>query len=371
MHPRLTATAAFCREVALPASVLAWVAAFGPAGVDITGATSFVEPVEPTLAADVTLTVQPPAIAFGTADVVAASRSLMEEPIEAPLSHEPDPIVTAALTNSSETPLAETPPKQADESNTTSLEPADTNQAVRSTEVTDECSAADACVDRYLWQLYQRAPKEDAIRSEERRKVIVKRKGRSVTVTKTFTTLTDEDFAWKDPKAAEKAGMLMTDYVIGGIDRDFKLRLFHMLRAAEKAGLSPGITSGFRDDYRQSIASGLKAADNRSYHGGSLRGGYGHGLAADIVSVNGATRAQRLVSSDILWKWVDDHGKEFGIARPYLDRDPPHVAPIDGQEYAKHHPGTKTREAGSAKKPHSVLASRDHRSPARHSRTAS
>ncbi len=225
MHPRLTATAAFCREVALPASVLAWVAAFGPAGVDITGATSFVEPVEPTLAADVTLTVQPPAIAFGTADVVAASRSLMEEPIEAPLSHEPDPIVTAALTNSSETPLAETPPKQADESNTASLEPSDTNQAVRSTEVTDECSAADACVDRYLWQLYQRAPKEDAIRSEERRKVIVKRKGRSVTVTKTFTTLTDEDFAWKDPKAAEKAGMLMTDYVIGGIDRDFKLRL--------------------------------------------------------------------------------------------------------------------------------------------------
>ena len=122
MHPRLTATAAFCREVALPASVLAWVAAFGPAGVDITGATSFVEPVEPTLAADATLTVQPPAIAFGTADVVAASISLMEEPIEAPLSHEPDPIVTAALTNSSETPLAETPPKQADENNTASLE---------------------------------------------------------------------------------------------------------------------------------------------------------------------------------------------------------------------------------------------------------
>ena len=85
----------------------------------------------------------------------------------------------------------------------------------------------------------------------------------------------------------------MMDYVIGGMDRDFKLRLFHLLYAAEQAGLSPGITSAFRDDYRQSIASGLKAANNRSYHGGSFRGGYGHGLAADIVSVKGATRDAR------------------------------------------------------------------------------
>ena len=63
----------------------------------------------------------------------------------------------------------------------------------------------------------------------------------------------------------------MADYVIGGMDRDFRLKLFHMLHAAEDAGLSPGITSAFRDDYRQSIASGLKAANDRSYHGGSFR----------------------------------------------------------------------------------------------------
>jgi hypothetical protein len=49
------------------------------------------------------------------------------------------------------------------------------------------------------------------------------------------------------------------------------------------------------------FASGLKAANDKSYHGGSFRGGYGHGLAADIVSVNGATRAQRLTSSETLW----------------------------------------------------------------------
>jgi hypothetical protein len=171
----------------------------------------------------------------------------------------------------------------------------------------------------------------------------VKKKGRLVTVTKTFTKLVDEDFAWKDPKAAEKAGMPLADYVIGGMDRDFKVRLSNMLHAAEEAGLAPGITSAFRDDYRQSIASGLKAADNRSYHGGSLRGGYGHGLAADLVSVKGATRAERLASTQILWKWIDAHGKDFGIGRPYLNRDPPHVGPIDGKEWADHRPRAKAK----------------------------
>jgi hypothetical protein len=154
------------------------------------------------------------------------------------------------------------------------------------------------------------------------------------------------------------------------MDRSFKLKLFHTLRAAEEAGLSPGITSAFRDDYRQSIASGLKAATDRSYHGGSFRGGYGHGLAADAVSVKGATRAQRWISTESFWKWIDAHGKEFGIGRPYLDKDPPHVAPIDGKEYAAHHRGTKAQRAGSDMKKRNRLAVRDHHSVAKRPRTA-
>ena len=383
MHPRLAAMATLCRETAMPASVLVCLAAFGSAGIDNTGA-SVAEQVAPPPAADTTLPVQPPAIAFSTADVTAVSRSITEESAQAAIKpntdkSEPDPIVTAALTNSSEVLPAEAPPKPADETTVASLEPGDVNQAdgsraagshaTSSLEALDQCSAEDACINRYLWELYQRTPKEDSIRVEQQRKVSVKRKGRMVTVTRTFSTTTDEDFSWKDPKAADKAGMPAADYVIGGIDRDFKLRLFQMLRAADKAGLSPGITSGFRDDYRQSIASGLKAANDRSYHGGSFRGGYGHGLAADIVSVNGATRAQRQLASDIIWKWVDDHGKEFGIGRPYLDRDPPHVAPIDGKEYADHHPGMKSRQERAASKPRSVLAS--HRGAAKRTRSAS
>jgi hypothetical protein len=151
----------------------------------------------------------------------------------------------------------------------------------------------------------------------------------------------------------------MMDYVIGGMDADFKLKLFHTLHAAEAAGLSPGITSAFRDDFRQSIASGLKAATDRSFHGGSFRGGYGHGLAADVVSVKGATRNERFASTEVLWKWIDAKGKEFGIARPYLGRDPPHVAPIDGQEYAKHRGGESAQHASSDVKKRKHVATRD------------
>src|SRR3974377_1670075 len=131
-------------------------------------------------------------------------------------------------------------------------------------------------------------------------------------------------------KPRRKPGMSLKDYVIGGIDRDFRRKLYNALRAMDDAGLSPGITSGFRDDYRRELASGDKAAADSSYHGGSRRGGYGHGLAADVVSVKGDTRAARCAWSEILWKWIDAHEKELGIGRPYLDKDPPHVGPIDG-----------------------------------------
>jgi hypothetical protein len=268
-------------------------------------------------------------------DAPATSEAAKAGPVlaalEAPAEDLPKPSLDGTTTQSNTGPKTE-----------------DVYDATSSTEIVDECLVIDVCVDRYLWQLYQRTPKEDSVKESTQRRVTVRKKGKLRTVTRTSTIVIDEDFAWKDPKAATNAGKSLPDYVIGGVDRDFKLKLFQMLRAADQAGLAPGITSAFRDDYRQSIASGLKAADNRSYHGGSLRGGYGHGLAADIVSIKGATRKERLGYSEILWKWVDDHGSEFGLGRPYLDRDPPHVAPIDGQEFARHRPGVKTRQAAAA-----------------------
>ncbi|MFL5038800.1 MAG: peptidase M15, partial [Xanthobacteraceae bacterium] len=206
--------------------------------------------------------------------------------------------------------------------------------AVRPVETPNECLVAEICIDEYLWSLYERTPKFDTIKVPERIKVTVKKKGKLRTVIKTITKYVVGDFTWKDPIAAKRAGMSLMDYVIGGMDRGFKLKLYRALRVMDEAGLMPGITSAFRDDYRQSIASGNKAASDSSYHGGSRRGGYGHGLAADLVSVKGETRMQRYASSEELWKWIDAHEKELGVGRPYLDRDPPHVGPIDGREYA-------------------------------------
>lgn len=216
-------------------------------------------------------------------------------------------------------------------------------------EASDECVLSEECIDQYLWSAYERAPKVDTIKVEEQIKTTVKKNGKSRTVTKTVTKFVNEDFTWKDPDAAEKAGMSVAQYVIGGMDRAFKVRLYHLFRALDDAGLAPGMTSGFRDDYRQSITSGHKAATGNSYHGGSRRGGYGQGLAADIVSVKGETRSERSISSEIMWKWIDAHGKEYGIGRPYLYKDPPHIAPIDGKEYAdKRGLNAKVAEKGDA-----------------------
>jgi hypothetical protein len=264
-------------------------------------------------------------------------------------------IVVAALTDPAQV-LPETPSVSAAAAATIDPQPQEAAQpqeagtAPGRIEIIGECLVAEACIDQFLWALYERTPKQDTIKEVERYKVKVRKRGKLVTVTRTSTRLVPNDFTWKDPKAAERARMSMIDYVIGGMEKSFKLKLFHMLHAAENAGLEPGITSAFRDDYRQSIASGLKAASDRSYHGGSSRGGYGHGLAADIVSTKGATKPQRWVSTEALWKWVDAKGKDFGVGRPYLDRDPPHVGPIDGQEYTSRRGGTKAAGSDVKKK---------------------
>ncbi|MBB4421984.1 hypothetical protein GGD66_000510 [Bradyrhizobium sp. CIR48] len=335
---------------------------------------------------------EPPAIKLASADPALILPT--ETPPAPQISPEPEPVIseTAPVAAPAPAKLASADPTEI--VTTDALSPA----AIASGPVTpaskasppadtvavlDECFVMDACIDRYLWTLYQRTAKEDSIKVQERRAVTIKRKGKTVTVMRSFTKLVDQDFTWKDPKAAEHAGMSMMDYVIGGMDKSFKRKLFRTLLAAEAAGLSPGITSAFRDDYRQSIASGLKAASDRSYHGGSTRGGYGHGMAADIVSTQGNNRAQRWVSTEILWKWVDANGKAYGIGRPYLGRDPPHVGPVDGAEYISKRGTSERKEVASAKskktrtvasakpsKAQKAQAAREQKSPAKPQKSA-
>ncbi|MBR0849842.1 hypothetical protein JQ543_18965 [Bradyrhizobium diazoefficiens] len=327
------------------------------------------------------VTAETPPSAIPAEPTPAVSAPVVSEAAISETAPAPEPVIKLASADPGDVVASDTPPLAAVASGPVAERkpspPADT------VAVLDECFVMDACIDRYLWALYQRTAKEDSIKVQERRAVTVKRRGKTVTVMRSFTKLVDEDFGWKDPKAAEHAKMSLMDYVIGGMDRSFKQKLFRTLLAAEAAGLSPGITSAFRDDYRQSIASGLKAASDRSYHGGSTRGGYGHGMAADIVSTKGDNRAQRWVSTEVLWKWVDANGKALGIGRPYLGRDPPHVGPIDGKEYiskrgvatdGKEVARVKTRKvraiASRTPKAPKAQAAREQKSPAKPQKSA-
>jgi len=364
MNPRRSATvaAAFYPAVVIAGWALVNLTGVGSPRIANSAAAHVVDRLAPSLAANaeamaapqLTAAAAPQTMSYaavGNADVATAAEFVAKPVTETTAAPaEPQPVVVAALTDPAEVLSPEVPPAQAPPANTADAQPQDAATTAGRIEIVGECLVVEPCIDQYLFALYERTPKEDSIKETEKRKVTFKRKGKLVTVTRSFTRLVENDFTWKDPKAAERAGMSMSDYVIGGMDRSFKLKLFYFLYAAEAAGLQPGITSAFRDDYRQSIAAGLKAASDRSYHGGSFRGGYGHGLAADIVSVNGANRAQRWTSTEAFWKWVDANGKQFGIGRPYLDHDPPHVGPIDGQEYVSRRGGAKAAGADTRKR---------------------
>jgi hypothetical protein len=148
-------------------------------------------------------------------------------------------------------------------------------------------------VNDYLWEVYQRAP--------------TKKDGAG-------------DFTWKDPAAAKRMNMTMPVYVISGMDADFREQLYHAGHAMDEAGIQWSMLSAFRDDYRQSIASGLKAGNSNSLHGGKARtGGYGHGQAIDITNANG--------DDGTVYRWIDRNGAKYGLFRPMPGYDPAHIQP--------------------------------------------
>jgi hypothetical protein len=148
-------------------------------------------------------------------------------------------------------------------------------------------------VSQYLWEVYQRQP-------------VKKDRG--------------GDFSWKDPAAANRMGKTLQAYVIVGMDADFRELVYHAGKAMDAAGIEWTIVSGFRDDWRQSIASGLKARTGFSRHGGSQAvGGYGHGRAVDLGHIESSR-------SHEVFRWIDSNGAKFGLHRPYRF-DPPHVEP--------------------------------------------
>jgi hypothetical protein len=148
-------------------------------------------------------------------------------------------------------------------------------------------------VNLYLWNAYERSP----IKRDQ-----------------------SGDFTWKDVAAAARLGMSRGDYVIRGMDPDFRELLYRSGLALDAAGIPWTILSGFRDDYRQGLAAGYKARVDNSLHGGSAAtGGYGHGCAVDVIAPDHKSAA--------LWKWLDSNGAQMGLQRPFPGIDPAHVLP--------------------------------------------
>ncbi len=155
----------------------------------------------------------------------------------------------------------------------------------------------------------------------------------------------DGDFTWKDIEAGERRGESPEQFAIGNIEPDFAERLCRLVEVGKLEGYEFGITRGFADEYRQHIATGKKAADDKSYHGSRPELGPGHGEAVDIVSL-GDDRADVLHNNDRVWAYIDRYGpKEFGVGRPYGDNDSPHVGPVDGEEYLTKHGDEQMRIA--------------------------
>jgi len=286
---RLAVLAALCGTVVLAGWVGAGLAGLGSLGIESTGA-----PIEVTSATARAEHVDAPRVTalgehgLSVPEIASGGAALsdpppMPKPAAVPVAiaslSTPDPkrneakeaagSVEVAERGSGNAALSDPPPMPRPPVLFAAMSPTDPVQNVArpavSSEALDVCPDPDVCIDQYLWSLYERTPKVDTIKVEEQIKVKVKNKGKTRTVVKTLTKYVTEDFGWKDPKAAQKAGMSVKDYVIGGMDRDFRAKLYNALRAMDEAGFSPGITSGFRDDYRQELANGNKAAPNSSY----------------------------------------------------------------------------------------------------------
>lgn len=162
-------------------------------------------------------------------------------------------------------------------------------------------------------------------------------------------------FADKDVRAAQRLNMSLEEYVIGGMHPLYRREVARLFRKLDELGHFPVITSGFRDDERQRDATGYKAGNCNSRHGGSCRTrGYRWGIAVDIKAGNerdGETPSQHYVVSEALWHEVDRlaHAGEYNLAR--LPGDPPHIEPTGTLEKLVATDGLRGRHKTERAKP--------------------
>ena len=214
---RFATLGAVCGTVVLASWIVAGFTGFGCRGVEHTDAT----PIKDSGATVLAIAAEP-VNASQTTTIVGKTRGASANVVTVNPESSVPVVVPAAA------PVAEAAADEPAPSDTmptlpseTSTEPVamastadpEVNAAQEATPSTtpDECPASQACIDEYLWSLYQRTPKFDTIKVTEKKKMSVKKKGKTRTIVKNVTKLVDEDFTWKDPKAAEKAGMSMQE----------------------------------------------------------------------------------------------------------------------------------------------------------------
>jgi hypothetical protein len=137
-------------------------------------------------------------------------------------------------------------------------------------------------------------------------------------------------------QAATHAAMPIEQYMIGGMDPNFRINLYYAGQAMDKAGVTWSITNAYRDNYNQSIIPGCGggtfacAPPGGSMHGNTpATAGYGHGLAVDISGPG--------------QQWLLQNGQQYGIGHPYLmakdgsgrTADAPHFTPTNSSEYIR------------------------------------
>ena len=157
MNPRRFATgAAVCGTIVLAGCVIAWLAGFGSAGIENTGAVPIEDRRAASLAADVEFANAPQTIAMSNAavvkvDVAKADVAMAVESVTGTasdttaVSDEPESIIWAALPNSPQVLPPQSPPVQMATASTPDPVPNDAKEATSSIEVLDECLVADTC----------------------------------------------------------------------------------------------------------------------------------------------------------------------------------------------------------------------------------
>jgi hypothetical protein len=157
MNPRRFATgAAVCGTIVLAGWVIAWLAGFGSAGIENTGAVPIEDRRAASLAADVEFANAPQTIAMSNAavvkvDVAKADVAMAVESVTGTasdttaVSDEPESIIWAALPNSPQVLPPQSPPVQMATASTPDPVPNDAKEATSPIEVLDECLVADTC----------------------------------------------------------------------------------------------------------------------------------------------------------------------------------------------------------------------------------